>query len=68
MFRIEPSENPLLWLFSFIPMVATEYVTAKIVLGAILGQWLGIVLLNAQMTRQLQRAGESASKQLLAAN
>jgi hypothetical protein len=68
MFRIEPSENPLLWLFSFIPMVATEYVTAKIVLGAILGQWLGIVLLNAQMTRQLQQAGESASKQLLAAN
>jgi hypothetical protein len=38
------------------------------VLTAILGQWLGIVLLNAQITRQLQQAGESATKQLLAAN
>jgi hypothetical protein len=67
-FSIEPSERPLLWLFSFIPMVATEHITSKMVLTAILGQWLGIVLLNAQITRQLQQAGESATKQLLAAN
>ncbi|MEC4983467.1 MAG: ABC transporter permease [Oscillatoria sp. PMC 1068.18] len=64
-FRIDPNLNPGVWLFSFVPVVATQYAQTTTVLLAILGEWTAILLVNFQMTKQLQKAGESETKALL---
>ncbi len=58
------SQSPV-WLLSGFPWVSIEYAGAGTVLMAIVGQSLGLVLLNVQLTRQLRKAGESATKALL---
>ncbi|MBZ8182791.1 ABC transporter permease [Oscillatoria salina] len=63
-FRVDPTIAPGVWLFSFVPVVATEYAKTATILLAILGEWTAIVLLNFQMTKQLQKAGESETKAL----
>jgi hypothetical protein len=64
-FGINPSTSPLMWSFSFLPSLATQYATAATASLAILGQWLAIALLNFQIVRQLRKAGESQTKALL---
>jgi hypothetical protein len=64
-FRVEPDDSPAMWLFSIVPVVAAKYTTETSIGLAIIGQWLLIVLGNIQITRQLQKAGESATKALL---
>ncbi len=63
---INPLENPTLWLFSTFPWAGMEYAATTTLLMALLGEWSILVLLNLRLTRQLQRAGESASKALFA--
>lgn len=62
---IAPESSPAIWLFTFIPTIATEYVNASTVIMIILGQWLAIALVSLQMTRKLRQAGASETKILL---
>lgn len=62
---IDPSRTPWMWLFSFLPGIAAESATLSTIFLALLGQWLAIALVSFQMTKQLQKAGQSATKALL---
>ena len=64
-FETFPVHAPGLWLFSLLPVAATVYAKTSTILLALLAQWLGIVLLGFQLTRQLQKAGQSETKALL---
>jgi hypothetical protein len=64
-FQLDPYQQPLLWLFTAIPVVAFENVTTSTVLWGLLGQWTAVTLLTFQMQRQLRKAGESSTKQLM---
>ncbi len=61
-----PGENSAVWLFSAFPWAAVEHTTAMSVFMAIIGQSLALGLLSLQLTRQLQKAGESSTKALFA--
>jgi hypothetical protein len=61
---IDTIQNPTLWLFSTFPWVGIEHATTTTMFMALLGEWGVLVLLNLKLTRQLRRAGESASKAL----
>jgi hypothetical protein len=65
MLGINPYENPIPWLFSTFPWVGMNAANTTIFM-ALLSEWGVLVLLNLQLTRQLRRAGESASKALFA--
>jgi hypothetical protein len=60
-----PTEDPGVWLFSAFPLLSLEYVTGMSVFLAVIGQSLAFGLLSLQLTRQLQKAGESSTKALL---
>ncbi|HBW88051.1 MAG TPA: ABC transporter permease, partial [Cyanobacteria bacterium UBA11149] len=63
---ISPEENPILWLFSSFFYLGIENATNSAIFIALLGEWTVLALLNLQLVRQLQKAGESATKKLLA--
>lgn len=63
---IEPMENATLWLVSTFPWAAIEHAATTTGLMVLLGEWTVLVLLNVRLTRQLQRAGESHIKAVLA--
>jgi hypothetical protein len=63
---INSYENPTPWLFSTFPWVGIEQAATTTIFLALLSEWGVLVLLNLQLTRQLRRAGESASKALFA--
>ncbi len=56
---------PQVWLLSFVPITATEYVSFSAIAVAILGQWLAITVISLQMTRKLKQAGASETKILM---
>lgn len=61
-------DNPAAWpwLFTSASWIAVKVSATKTsVFVALLGQWLVLAILSLQLTRQLRRAGESASKALL---
>jgi hypothetical protein len=62
---IAPSEFSLLWSFTFLPIVATQYATMPSIALAIFGQWLGLTVLGWQLNQQLNRLGASATKALM---
>jgi hypothetical protein len=64
-FQIDPSDISLIWLFSALPSVATEYISPSSLLMGILGQLAAIATLNFQMARILRKAGMSETKALL---
>jgi hypothetical protein len=59
------SEHALAWMFSAFPWAVVENATGMSVFLAIIGQSLITGLLTLQLTRQLQKAGESSTKALL---
>ena len=59
-------DNPTPWLFSTFPWMGIEHAPTTTTFMALLSEWGVLVLLNLQLTRQLRRAGESASKALFA--
>ncbi|MEQ8754340.1 MAG: ABC transporter permease subunit [Coleofasciculus sp. G1-WW12-02] len=63
---IEPSDNPILWLFSSFPWAGIEHAAISTVGFALLTECLIWGLLTSQLTRQLRKAGESATQALLA--
>jgi hypothetical protein len=65
LFGQSPDRSPWLYLFSFIPSVATQSVAASTVAMSLMGQWLAIVLINVQIAKKLDRAGASATKLLM---
>ena len=65
---IEPHDSPLIWLFTSLPVIATEYAKLSTIMTAILGQWLAIALISSQMTLQLRQAGASETKMLFSKN
>jgi hypothetical protein len=64
-FTLDPFQEPLLWLFSAIPVVAIEAAASSTILWSLLGQWSAITLLSVQIQRHLRKAGESTTKQLM---
>lgn len=67
---LTPEKSPLLWLLTVFPAFfswdALEIASSQTIFFSILGQWLALSILSFQLTRQLRKAGESASKALLA--
>jgi len=63
---IDPSDNPIPWLFSSFPWAGIEYAATSMMALAILSECLLWGLLTFQLTRQLRKAGESATQALLA--
>lgn len=63
---LDPHKTPGLWLFTAFPWASIEQASATTVFLALLGQWSVLTLFTLQMTRQLRRAGESASIALFA--
>ncbi|MEQ9553075.1 MAG: ABC transporter permease subunit [Coleofasciculus sp. G3-WIS-01] len=63
---IEPSDNPILWLFSSFPWAGIEHAAISTVGFALLTECLIWGLLTSQLIRQLRKAGESATQALLA--
>lgn len=63
---VEPSDNPIPWLFSSFPWVGIEYAATSMMAWALLSECLIWGLLTVQLTRQLRKAGESATQALLA--
>ncbi|KJH72425.1 hypothetical protein [Aliterella atlantica] len=63
---IEPSQAPLLWLFTAFPYAAIKYTSISSTFLALLGQFSVLALCTLQISRQVKIAGESASKALLA--
>jgi hypothetical protein len=64
-FRIEPNENPLVWLFSFLPMISLEYLPFNSLLFSFFSQIGAIAFLNFYLTKKIQQLGESTTKALL---
>jgi hypothetical protein len=61
---IDTTINDTAWLFPTFRWVGIENGATITNFMALLGEWAVLVLLNLQLTRQLRRAGESASKAL----
>jgi hypothetical protein len=59
---IRPDAMPWLWFFSALPGIAVPSAAATTILLSLLGQWLMIAWLGFQLSRQLQKAGESETK------
>ena len=62
---VYPNNTPQLWLFGFLPTVATEYATISAIMLAILGQVVAVSLIGLQTTKILKQAGKSETKILL---
>jgi hypothetical protein len=67
LFSSHPEKMPILWLFSVIAFPALEYATAMQVFASFLAHLSLFGVLTAHLTRQLQKAGESETKAMLAA-
>ena len=63
---VDPSDNPIPWLFSSFPWAGIEYATTSMMAWTLLTECLIWGLLTVQLTRQLRQAGESATQALLA--
>ena len=63
--NIQPRYSPEIFMFTFLPVLGTEYASFPTIAVAILGQWLMIALAGFQMTRKLRQAGASETKMLL---
>lgn len=59
-----PQEFPVLWLFSAFPLLAVSHASPVTILAGLLGHFSILGLLAFQLTRQLQKAGESNLKTL----
>ena len=64
MANIYGRDEPLAWLFTFIPTIAVEYVTMPTIALTLLAQWLAISAIGFQMSRRLKQAGASETKML----
>jgi hypothetical protein len=62
---IRHAENPALWLFSAFPWTAVQYATNTTIFTAVFCEFMAVVLLNFQLTKQVKLAGESSTKALL---
>ncbi len=62
--HLEPLQIPLLWLFSPFPVLTLINASATTIFLGFLAQLSILGLLTFQLTRQLQKAGESASTAL----
>jgi hypothetical protein len=62
---LEPSKEPLTFLFSFLSFTALPYATIPFILTVIVNQSIVTIVLNLKLTQQLKKAGESTSKALL---
>ncbi len=65
---MNPSYEPAVWLFSAFSWTSVEYATGITVGFALMAQSVVLAVLNFQLTRRLQKAGESATKALLSGN
>ena len=61
-----PEKTPVLWLFTPFAWASIEHASATSVFLALLGEWSILTLFTLQMTRQIGRVGESASKAMFA--
>jgi hypothetical protein len=61
---IQPSYEPGLWLFSFMPLASVMHTPFSTVIMSILGQWLAIAATGFYLTKKLNKAGASETKML----
>jgi hypothetical protein len=61
---MSPEKAPGLWLLTPFTWTSIEHASTSTIFLALLGEWSIFTLCTLQMTRQLQKAGESASKAL----
>ena len=66
LFGVVADRYPHLWLFSTFPWAGIEKATMNTMFVALLGEWTVLALLTFQLRKQLQKAGESATKSLFA--
>ena len=62
---MSPYDAPAMWLFSAFPWASVEHAAGISVGFALMAQSLALAMLNLQLTRRLQKAGESATKALV---
>jgi len=60
------SQVPVFWMFTAFAFVALDQASALTILFGLVGQLSILTLVTARLSRQLQQAGESESKTLLA--
>lgn len=60
-----PEKVPAVWLLTAFPWLALEHMPTLAACFGLLAQWTTTTLLSARLTRQIRRAGDSASKALL---
>ncbi len=63
---LSPIDAPFLWSFTVLPIVAAPYLNLSAIFSAMMTQWLALIGMSLQMTKQLGRLGASASKTLIA--
>lgn len=61
----EPAKTAIFGLFSVASIWAVDYVSTTAICLSVLGQWLAIVAVSFQMTKQLRKTGESETQALL---
>jgi phosphoglycerol transferase MdoB-like AlkP superfamily enzyme len=62
---VSPENNHFFWLFSPFPAIALPFASITTILSTIIAQWGILAILSLQLTRQLRKIGESASKAML---
>ncbi len=62
---VSPANNHVWWLFSPFPAIVLSYASITTILSTIIAQWGILAILSLQLTRQLGKIGESASKAML---
>jgi hypothetical protein len=68
MLNITPQQHALPWLFSSLPWVGLADASLPTIFMALISEIAVLVLLNIRLTKQINLAGESATKALLAGN
>ncbi len=68
MLNVTPRQHPLPWLFSSLPWAGLADASLPIIFMSLITEIAVLVLLNIRLTKQINLAGESATKALLAGN
>jgi hypothetical protein len=63
--RVSPTTYPAIWLFSTFPWASLEYAEIPALFAALIVDSLVLAVLNFQIVKQIQLAGESATKALM---
>ncbi|NJN75651.1 MAG: hypothetical protein HC796_04810 [Synechococcaceae cyanobacterium RL_1_2] len=66
--NLDPDRLAAPWLFSVLPAVATEYAPLPLLFTAVIGESLGVIMLNLELHRRLRVYGQSEFKTLVSSS